>query len=159
VVKYDPIFLTWWRTVFLPNEQTTWIFCPQIRNKLVCLIIHCFTSRLRMFHLYGHDTIPDAKFRHLVGAQGLWAGRDLYRSTPAVKWDLHFPGLILRTVWFSCLFPDGILCWMNVESTLNEHLNQNLILIWRCFNVVCLLCYDNKEAGTVSIVTWPRKIN
>jgi hypothetical protein len=26
-----------------------------------------------------------AKFRPMPGAQGLWAGRDLYRATPAVK--------------------------------------------------------------------------
>jgi hypothetical protein len=26
----------------------------------------------------------------MLGAQGLWAGRDLYRATPAVTWDLVF---------------------------------------------------------------------
>jgi hypothetical protein len=31
-----------------------------------------------------------AKFRPMFGAQGLWAGRDLYRATPAVTRDLGF---------------------------------------------------------------------
>jgi hypothetical protein len=33
-----------------------------------------------------------AKFRPMLGAKGLWAGRDLYRATPAVTLDLFFPG-------------------------------------------------------------------
>jgi hypothetical protein len=31
------------------------------------------------------------------GAQGLWAGRDIYRATPTVTRDLGFSGLIWRT--------------------------------------------------------------
>jgi hypothetical protein len=42
-------------------------------------------------------------FRPMLGAQGLWAGRDLYRTTPSVKWDLGFSGLIQRTTPF-CRF-------------------------------------------------------
>ena len=38
-----------------------------------------------------------AKFRPMLGAQGLWAGMDLYRATPAVTRDLGFSGLIRRT--------------------------------------------------------------
>jgi hypothetical protein len=44
-----------------------------------------------------------AKFRPMLGAQGLWAGRDLYRATPAVTRDLGCSGLIRRTVPFSRL--------------------------------------------------------
>ena len=44
-----------------------------------------------------------AKFRPILGAQGLWAGRDLYRATPAVTRDLGFSGLIRRTAPFSRL--------------------------------------------------------
>jgi hypothetical protein len=40
------------------------------------------------------------KFRPMLGAQGLWAGRDLYRATPTVTWDLGFSGLIRRTAPF-----------------------------------------------------------
>ena len=44
-----------------------------------------------------------AKFRPMLGAQGLWAGRDLYGATPAVTRDLGFSGLIRRTAPFSRL--------------------------------------------------------
>jgi hypothetical protein len=39
----------------------------------------------------------------LLGAKGLWAGRGLYRVTPAVTRDLGFSGLIRRTAPFSRL--------------------------------------------------------
>jgi hypothetical protein len=38
-----------------------------------------------------------AKLRPMLCAQGLWAGRDLYRATPTVTRGLGFSGLILRT--------------------------------------------------------------
>jgi hypothetical protein len=44
-----------------------------------------------------------AKFRPMLCAQGLWAGRDIYRATPAVTQDLGFSGLIRRTAPFSRL--------------------------------------------------------
>jgi hypothetical protein len=58
------------------------------------LIIYCFTSRSRFFTY--HSRWRAAKFRLMLGAQGLWAGRDLYRATPAVTWYLYFSGLIRR---------------------------------------------------------------
>jgi hypothetical protein len=44
-----------------------------------------------------------AKFWRMLGAQGLWAGRDHYCATPTVTRDLGFSGLIRRTPPFSCL--------------------------------------------------------
>jgi hypothetical protein len=44
-----------------------------------------------------------ANFRPMLGARGLWAGRDLYHATPAVTRDLSFSGLIRRTAPFSRL--------------------------------------------------------
>jgi hypothetical protein len=63
------------------------------------LIIYGFTSRSRIFH---HCWWRAAKFRLMLGAQGLWAGRDLYRATSAVTRDLSFSCLIRRTAPFSC---------------------------------------------------------
>jgi hypothetical protein len=37
-----------------------------------------------------HSRWRAAKFKPMLGAQGLWAGRDLYRATPAVTRDLGF---------------------------------------------------------------------
>jgi hypothetical protein len=42
-----------------------------------------------------------AKLRPMLGAQGLWAGRDLYRVTPAVTRGIGFSGLIQRTAPFN----------------------------------------------------------
>jgi hypothetical protein len=44
-----------------------------------------------------------AKFWPMLGAQGLWAGRDYYHATPAVTRYLGFSGLIRRTAPFSRL--------------------------------------------------------
>jgi hypothetical protein len=44
------------------------------------------------------------KFRPMLGAQGLLAGRYLYRATPAETRDLGFSGLIWRTAPFSRLW-------------------------------------------------------
>jgi hypothetical protein len=53
-----------------------------------------------------------ATFRHMLDAQGLWAGRDLYRATPAATWGLGFPGLIRRTAYpFSRLLRHTRGCW------------------------------------------------
>jgi hypothetical protein len=52
-------------------------------------------SLIRRRHHYWWRT---AKFKPMLGAQGLWAERDLYRATPAVTqaWGLGFSGLIRR---------------------------------------------------------------
>jgi hypothetical protein len=50
-----------------------------------------------------HSRWRAAKFRPMLGAQGLWAARDLYRATPAVTRNLGFSGLIRRTAPFSRL--------------------------------------------------------
>jgi hypothetical protein len=44
-----------------------------------------------------------AKCRPMLSAQGLWAGRDLYRATPTVTRGLGFSGLIWRTAPISRL--------------------------------------------------------
>jgi hypothetical protein len=63
-----------------------------------------------------------AKIRPMLGAQGLWAGRDLYRATPAVIRDLGFSGLIRRTAPFSRLLRytrgcgGSILTWVSIHK-------------------------------------------
>jgi hypothetical protein len=61
------------------------------------LIINGFTSRSRIFHLYGDVTIAGEGLQNLGLCSALRAfeqGKDLYRATPAVTWDLGFSGLI-----------------------------------------------------------------
>jgi hypothetical protein len=66
------------------------LFYVPIKN--ISLIWRCHHCRWRA-----------AKFRPMLGAQGLWAGRDLYRVTPAVTRGLGFSGLIRRTAPISRL--------------------------------------------------------
>jgi hypothetical protein len=55
-----------------------------------------------------------AKFRPMLGAQGLWAGWDLYRATPAVTRGLGFSGLIRRTAPISRLLRHTWGCWGSI---------------------------------------------
>jgi hypothetical protein len=54
----------------------------------------------------------------MLGAQGLWTGRDLYRATSAVTRDLGFSGLIRRTapisrlLWHTWRCGESILTWI-----------------------------------------------
>jgi hypothetical protein len=62
----------------------------------VCL----FIATRAIFQLSGgchHCRWQGCKFRPMLGAQGLWAGRDLYRATPTVTRDLGLYGLIRKT--------------------------------------------------------------
>ena len=70
------------------------------------LIIHCFTSRSRIFHLYGDVTITGEGLQNLGLCSALRAfeqGGIFYRATPAVTRGLGFSGLIRRTAPFSRL--------------------------------------------------------
>ena len=57
-----------------------------------------------------------AKFRPMLGAQGLRAGRDFYRATPAVTRGLGFSGLIRMTTPFSRLLRHARGCWGPILS-------------------------------------------
>jgi hypothetical protein len=61
------------------------------------------------------------KFRPMFGAQGLWAGRHLYRATPAVTRGLGFSSLIQRTAPFSRLLWHARRLW---EPVLTHVYNQ-----------------------------------
>jgi hypothetical protein len=94
IVVYRLTFILTFQSIFDISVYIDW------------LIIYCFTSRSRNFSLIWrrhHCRWRAAKFRPMLGAQGLWAGRDLYCATPAVTRDLCFSGLIQRTAPFSRL--------------------------------------------------------
>jgi hypothetical protein len=82
-----------------------------------------------------------AKFRPKLGTQGLWAGRDLYRATPAVTRDLGFSGLIRRTAPFSRLLRHPRGCGGSIlAGILSGKITFNLvhIIIYRCLFCFCL---------------------
>jgi hypothetical protein len=72
-----------------------------------------------------------AKFtgRPMFGAQGLWAGRDLYRATPAVTHDLGFSGLIRRTVPFSRLLRHTKGCGESILTRILTGLDRMVLLV------------------------------
>jgi hypothetical protein len=81
-----------------------WFISPLILHWLIYYLQ--FYVPLKNFSLIlrrHHYRWRAAKFRPMLGAHGLWAGRDLYRVTPAVTRDLGFSGLIRRTAPFSRL--------------------------------------------------------
>jgi hypothetical protein len=94
-----------------------------------------------------------AKFRPMLGTQGLWAGRDLYRATPAVTRDLSFSGLIRRTAPFSRLLRHTRGCGgsiltriltgnLSIIKVLNKILSSklkdfNTYPVCECANITC----------------------
>jgi hypothetical protein len=91
---------------YLPLEKDTTLHLnnlesPPPKDDLcqVCLVSFCllFYVPLKNFSLIlgrHHCWWRAAKFRPMLGAQGLLAGRDLYRATPTATRDLGFSGLI-----------------------------------------------------------------
>jgi hypothetical protein len=77
------------------------------------------------------------KFRLMLGTQGLWAGRDLYRATPAVTRGLGFFSLIRRTAPFNrllrfakgCGRPILTLILMGTMTLTFDHENNRHLLI------------------------------
>jgi hypothetical protein len=72
-----------------------WFVCLFVRS-FVCLFIATRT----IFQLSGschHYRWQGCKFRPMLGAHGLWAGRDFYRATPTATRDLCLYSLIRKT--------------------------------------------------------------
>jgi hypothetical protein len=66
-------------------------------KEFVCFL---FIAAWSIFQLSGgghHYRWLGCKFRPMLGAQGLWAGRDLYRATPTATRNLGLYGLIRKT--------------------------------------------------------------
>ena len=90
-----------------------------------------------------------AKFRPMLGAQGLWAGRDLYRATPAVTRGLGFFGLIRRTAPFSRLLRYTRGCGGSILTRFcqNTHAVKSIyylynLVTWPCPASECSIIYQ-----------------
>jgi hypothetical protein len=88
--RYQVYFYSWYCYWML--DLLTYLFTVLRPIKNFLLIWRCHHCRWRA-----------SKFWPMLGAQGLWVGRDLYRATPAVTWDVGFYDLIWRTAPFSRL--------------------------------------------------------
>jgi hypothetical protein len=68
-----------------------------------CLLFYVSLRNILLICRRHHYQWRAAKFRPILGAQGHWTGKGLYRATPAVTRGLGFSGLIRRTAPSSCL--------------------------------------------------------
>jgi hypothetical protein len=98
----------WWRAVGLCSAFRA------IKQKRISVVLHLLwlidyllfyvpLKNISLIWRRHHCRWRAAKFRPMLGAQGLWAGKGLYRATPAVTRGLSFSGLIRRTAPFSRL--------------------------------------------------------
>jgi hypothetical protein len=94
---YRNEFLWQWR-----HSSLSWAVQSNVRL-IDYLRFYVLLKNISLIWRRHHCRWKAAKFRPKIGAQGLWAGRDLYRATPAVTQDLGFSGLIRRTAPFSRL--------------------------------------------------------
>jgi hypothetical protein len=68
------------------------VFAPLSRGLIDYLLLYVLLKNFSLIWRRHHCRWRAAKFRPIL-AQGLWAGRDLYRATPTVTRDLCFSGL------------------------------------------------------------------
>jgi hypothetical protein len=120
------------------------------------LIIYGCTSLSRIFSLIWrrhHSWWRAAKFRPMLGAQNLWAGRDLYHATPAVTRDLGFSGLIRRTAPFCRLLRHTRGCGVSIltriltgflkKGTPQDVMNNGIKVSWLFFKAMIHLYYHS----------------
>jgi hypothetical protein len=133
------------------------------------LIIYSFTSRSRIFHLYGDVPIAGEGLQNLGLCSVLRAFEqgDLYRATPAVTRDLDFSGLIRRTAPFSRLLRHTGGCGGSIltRSSWGPHIKLKFVL-WvsldcgkisyqsdpSCWSFAPLLCPPSKKGGHIALL-------
>jgi hypothetical protein len=154
-----------------PFQSTYSTTCRAIHpeNKYVTVLLN------KVIWRHHHYRWRASKFRPMLGAQGLWSGRDLYRATPDVTRGLGFSGLIRRTAPFSRLLRhEGM--W-RIYSNLDPHggiglsyFHNNIWLFYKYWQM--LYCRYNKtiehssfgqhgEMMTIApthSLTWPRPL-
>jgi hypothetical protein len=101
-------FCTWWPRITtgsnstprdLPFDKFGQLFDFALNDPGIFFFV-LFIAAWAIFQLSGgchHCRWLGCKFRPMLGAQGLWAGRDLYRATPTATRDLGLHGLIRKT--------------------------------------------------------------
>jgi hypothetical protein len=137
-----PVFEEFWISFTKDDLCQLWLqlaqrFCRRSRKckSQIDWLIDClrFYVPLKNFSLVWrrhHCRLRAAKFRPMLGAQGLWAGRNLYRATPTVTRDLGFSSLIRRTSPISRLLRQAWGCGGSILTRIltgqksNRHVRQ-----------------------------------
>jgi hypothetical protein len=110
-IAYDKIF-PWKQQIF----TLTLVFDLLIDWLIDYLRFYVPLKNISLVWRHHHCWWRAAKFRPMLSAQGLRAGRDLYCATPAVTRNLGFSGLIRRTAPFSRLLVDSYDTRRDVED-------------------------------------------
>jgi hypothetical protein len=126
-----------WQSILMIQRGTTFILHIVINCFIDWLIDYLrFYVPFNIFSLIWrrqHCRWRAANFRLMIGAQGLWAWRDLYRTTPAVTRELGFTGLIRRTAPTSFLLQHTRGCGGSILTRilrgLNAYFNENVKMI------------------------------
>jgi hypothetical protein len=124
-----------------------------------------FTSHSTIFHLKWRPSPIIAgeglhwKIWPMLGAQGLWEGRDLYLATPAVTRGLGFSGLIRRTA----PIPSPLTTWgcrgsiFEEVSEINMFPYKSMVLFWHFVIQNKKVCYSVLLVRGLPIVAWDAK--
>jgi hypothetical protein len=110
-----------------------------------CLEFYVPLKNISLIWRRHHCRWRAAKCRPMLGAQGLWALRDLYRATPAVTRDLGFSGLIRRTAPISRLLRHAWGCGGPILTRILTGVStwQSTNLKRRCLDLFCN--YDHSQ--------------
>jgi hypothetical protein len=84
-----------------------------ISKDIICEMCNCYikVKNISIIWRRYYCRWRAAKFRPMLSALGLWAGRNLYRATPSVTRDLGLSDLIQRTAPCSRLLRHAKGCW------------------------------------------------
>jgi hypothetical protein len=103
-----------------------------------------------------HCQLRIAKSRPMLGAQGFWARRDLYRATPAVTHDIGFSGLIRRTAQFSRFLRHARGCWrptLTLILTGPHSVASYDTLLTTCMGMLRTYSCPDPQGGTMELKT------
>jgi hypothetical protein len=73
-----------------PNLSSSFILKMSISWLIIYLLLYVPLKSISLMWRRHHYRWRATKFRPILGVQGLWEGRDLYRATPAVTRGLGF---------------------------------------------------------------------
>ena len=100
--KWDCHFVWEFSVLWLYSSSYYFSVMQDVETVLfVCFLFYVPFASISFIRRCHHCRRRAAKFRFPLGTYGFFAGRDLYRATPAVKQDLGFYGLFRRTASIS----------------------------------------------------------
>jgi hypothetical protein len=91
-------------------------------------------KNVSLIWIHHHCQWRAAKFSPMLGAQGLWAWRDLYHAIPAVTWDLGFSSLNRRTTPFNRLLRHTRRCGGSILTRILRDIKTYSLYILRFIN-------------------------